>query len=66
MKITFTNQKAINGIRVYSIQVDAATKAQRNTRSIDSRVFTGKKQIHDLIMSTPPVKMINGVEYLDI
>lgn len=65
MKIIFTTQKSVNGIRVYTVQVDAKKKADRGIKSTNLELQVGKGS-HDLIMCTPPVKIIDGVEYLDI
>ena len=66
MKIVFTTQKSVNGIRVHKVQIDAVKKAERSIRSNQLHLQLGKGNNHDLIMSTPRVKMIDGVEYLDI
>lgn len=66
MKIVFSTQKSVNGIRVYSIQVDAKKKAERGIRSNQLHLQLGKGNSHDMIMCAPPVKVIDGIEYLDI
>jgi hypothetical protein len=65
MKIIFTSQRSVNGIRVYSVQVDAKKKADRGIKSTNLELQHNRGS-HDLIMCTPRVKVINGVEYLDI
>ena len=66
MKIIFTTQRSVNGIRVYSVQVDAKKKAERGIRSSQLHLHIAKGNSHDQIMCAPPVKVIDGVEYLDV
>lgn len=66
MKLTFNTKQSSHGTRVYRIDTTAAKKAKRSLTSSTRAEKYDLRSAHNIMLDPPKVKMIKGVEYLDI
>lgn len=66
MKIVFTSQKSVNGVRVYAVDVEAKKKSDRNIRSGYIPIYGSSKSAYNPLLDPTPVRVVNGVEYLNV
>lgn len=65
MKLKFTTEKSVNGVRVVAVDVKAAVRGNDFVESEVKSIYYHRKDPWNFITDEIPTKIVDNVEYFD-